>query len=377
MDFALLTIMWVRKRGISAANGQGKLVVLKLDVMGDYVLMRPFLRHLKAQRPSLHITLVGNSVNAELGQMLDADVVDKFVWIDSRGRFLTSLAYRWHILKQIAGIEADMLLHPTENRITRTESLVKLIGAKEKIGVRKADSNLKTDKLYSRLLTPDNKLFEFERQRAFFSLATGLDYSQVEIRGSIQVPSLGTERHSLGKSAGAYAMLFVGAGFAKREWPPESFGEVAEYLHNTKRLRVLIAGTAKDAEKAAIVKRQLPEAVDLTEMKLPMAEILCLMAEASVVVSNESGPVHLAAGLGVHCVSISNGNHFGWYSPYPVAYGLPIVTVLHPAVAALLPLQVAEAQHLYGAGSSLSMAEIAIANVVAAIDKLLPSRSGN
>jgi heptosyltransferase-1 len=371
VDFALLTIVWASKKGIYDANGQEKWVVLKLDVMGDYVLMRPFLRALKEKKPQLHITLICNSVNAELAQLLDGDVVDEFVWVESRGKFLTNIRYRWGILKQIAKIEADVLFHPTENRISRTESIVKLIAAKVKIGVKRSDVLLSTDKLYTKLLSADHHLFEFERQRGYFSNATGLDFCDVEIKGSIRPTKQGNNAKTLGKVSGAYAMLFIGAGFAKREWPPEHFGNLAADLHEKKRLRVLIAGTVRDAAKAARVKKVLPAAEDLTKMKLPMADVLSLMADARLIVSNESGPVHLAAGLGVPCVSISNGNHFGWYSPYPTDYGLPLTTVLHPTVQALLPIQQAEAERIYGPGSNLPMGEITLAEVQAAVDKLL------
>jgi ADP-heptose:LPS heptosyltransferase len=48
-----------------------------------------------------------------------------------------------------------------------------------------------------------------------------------------------------------------------------------------------------------------------------LPELLDLMKSAAAVVSNDTGPAHLAIALGVPSVVVVGGGHFGSFVPYP------------------------------------------------------------
>jgi heptosyltransferase-2 len=98
---------------------------------------------------------------------------------------------------------------------------------------------------------------------------------------------------------GRYAVLCPGAeyGPAKR-WP--YFGELAEKLN----MPVVLLGSAKDAESARNLRgRNLVG-------KTTLDEAICIIAGAALVVSNDSGLMHVAAALGRPQVAL-----FGSSSP--------------------------------------------------------------
>jgi ADP-heptose:LPS heptosyltransferase len=53
--------------------------------------------------------------------------------------------------------------------------------------------------------------------------------------------------------------------------------------------------------------------------KTNLAQLLDLMANAALVVSNDTGPAHLSIALGRSTVVIVGGGHFGSFVPYPDA----------------------------------------------------------
>jgi ADP-heptose:LPS heptosyltransferase len=53
--------------------------------------------------------------------------------------------------------------------------------------------------------------------------------------------------------------------------------------------------------------------------KLTLIELVSVMAESKLVITNDSGPFHIAVALGKRVVCISNGNNYGRFTPYPAA----------------------------------------------------------
>ena len=99
--------------------------------------------------------------------------------------------------------------------------------------------------------------------------------------------------------------LAPGAAFgpAKR-WLPERFGGLADRLIGALNADVLIFGSAAErplAEKIASVMKHTP-AIAAGETSL--RQLLALMARCRLIVANDSGPMHLAAALGVPLVAV-------------------------------------------------------------------------
>lgn len=109
----------------------------------------------------------------------------------------------------------------------------------------------------------------------------------------------------LGLTASARtAVLCVGAeyGPAKR-WPPQHFAELGKKLHG-QGFRVWLVGSAKDAEAGSEAARLSGGAcLDLCG-KTSLDEVVDLLASASVVVSNDSGLMHVAAALGKPLIAL-------------------------------------------------------------------------
>jgi heptosyltransferase-2 len=114
---------------------------------------------------------------------------------------------------------------------------------------------------------------------------------------------LGTQGFSKGETL---IGVNPGAAWATKRWPPKKFAEVLDLLGQKGRLRFLLLGDAKDLfaceEVASRVKRG--GRIIVSAGKTSLGQLMGLIARCRVMLTNDSGPMHLAVGLGVPVVAL-------------------------------------------------------------------------
>ena len=110
----------------------------------------------------------------------------------------------------------------------------------------------------------------------------------------------------IGEISGDYCVIVPGARWKTKVWPAENFGEAASMLP----LRSVVIGSGPDAEIAErVVSSSGGKAVSVAG-RTTLPELIGIMRGARLVISNDSGPMHIAAACGVPVVAI-----FGPTSP--------------------------------------------------------------
>jgi ADP-heptose:LPS heptosyltransferase len=103
-----------------------------------------------------------------------------------------------------------------------------------------------------------------------------------------------------------------------RRWPFRQFLEVAEKCL-AQGLRVVFVGAGQEAfAKPMIAALGHPGAID-TIGALKLGELVDVLKHAACVITNDTGPGHLALGVGTPTVLIAGGGHYGSFVPYPDA----------------------------------------------------------
>jgi len=117
-----------------------------------------------------------------------------------------------------------------------------------------------------------------------------------------------------GLAAKPLAVLTPGTIWETKHWPPESFARVARHLADS-GWAVVLAGAPRDRPRCQSVAAGCPEAVDLCG-RTKLSELVALIRRARICVTNDSGPMHLAAALGTPLVSIFGPTDPVWIGPY-------------------------------------------------------------
>lgn len=119
---------------------------------------------------------------------------------------------------------------------------------------------------------------------------------------------------------GPLVVVHPGASAASRRWPPARFAEVARALATQAGAHVLVTGSDSERDTVQAVcaganhARVVPLAGALT-----LGEMGALLEAADLLVSNNTGPVHLAAALGTPVVdlyALTNPQHTPWQVPH-------------------------------------------------------------
>ena len=101
-----------------------------------------------------------------------------------------------------------------------------------------------------------------------------------------------------------WIVLSPGASCRSKRWPAERFGELAEKIAAQYPVQFIAAGTA--AETPLIAKMQKSSAVPVHDLsgRLSIGMLGILLKDAALLISNDSGPVHVASAVGTPVISI-------------------------------------------------------------------------
>jgi heptosyltransferase-2 len=111
-------------------------------------------------------------------------------------------------------------------------------------------------------------------------------------------------------------VLCPGARFgpAKR-WPVPRFAELAARLVYDLNTEVAVAGAKDDVWAERAIAAHAGPGVRRLVGKTTLAEVVGLLGQANVVVSNDSGAMHLAAALGTRVVALFGSSNPDWTGP--------------------------------------------------------------
>jgi len=350
------------------------LLLIRLDAIGDYVLFRNFIEVLKKSEKykDYSITLLGNIAWKNLCEELDGEFIDNFIWLD-RDRFNKDFLYRYQKLQEIVSSGYEVALNSVYSReFSYGDAIIKLINANEKIGsvadvsnIRKWQKNI-SDKYYDVLVPAKSELmFEFDRNKEFFE-------NLLSIKLDIKKPHIDLKPKKLPfELPEKYAILFIGASASFRKWNIEGFSKIGEYLKNQFGYEIVLCGALSDKDDALRFKECFDGSyIDLVG-KTSLIELLHVIYNGNLMIANETSAPHFAVSLEMtNIFVISNGNHYGRFTPYPKDMAPNYHVIYHPVIEKDLD-DYERLSNSYGYGSNLDINEISFESVKRKIDGTL------
>ncbi|HET7695595.1 MAG TPA: glycosyltransferase family 9 protein [Vicinamibacterales bacterium] len=119
--------------------------------------------------------------------------------------------------------------------------------------------------------------------------------------GDVPSPALEALRHRIGPRP--FALINAGAAWPNKRWPPERFGQLAAFLREACGLEpVVLWGPGEEALAARVTAGSSGTAVEAP--RTGVVDLVALARAASLVVSGDTGPLHIAAAVGTPTVSL-------------------------------------------------------------------------
>ena len=95
--------------------------------------------------------------------------------------------------------------------------------------------------------------------------------------------------------------FFPGAGHPSRRWPLERFAELAEYLARNDDVRPIVFAGPEERELLPRIKELFPRSAVVFD-RLTIPQMAAAQARLAALVSNDTGPMHVAAAAGTPVV---------------------------------------------------------------------------
>lgn len=309
-----------------------RILCVRLDRLGDILMTTPAIHALRAAMPGRHITLLTSSVGAQAAPFLSD--VDDVIAYDApwHGPTGTSRQAEFAMQRRLeAGhFDAAAIFTVYSQSALPAAMLCYLAGIGRRLAhCRENPYGLLTDWVCE--TEPHAGVrHEVERQLAL-AASVGATCADTRMRFHVGNPAreaLSTRLAARGIAPyGPWFVLHPGASAPSRRYPPERFGEVAGRLARSSPWPILLTGSADEAPLIGAAIAAAGPAVrarlhDLSGL-LNIAELAALIERAAVLVSNNSGPVHLASALATPVVdlyALTNPQHTPWQTEQRVLF---------------------------------------------------------
>ena len=287
-------------------------LVVRIDGIGDMVLFHPAFQHYAQAlgvAPS-EITILGCRSWAALAPAFFPGI--KFHAIDEHA-YDRSPLYRFKVSLWLRRQNfAVALLDSFMRKPLVADSLIYVSGAPTRI-VAKPYLSPKTQRLFDWYLarcqrvvdTGPHPTHEIPRHFTFVSALAR--------RSVAPEPPRLPWRENMPAVKQPYAIINFGANEPGRRWAFENFLAVATEIKKRGLAVVFVGGPAEAAYKNRLGGQGFVDLIGATTLD----ELLDLLRHAALVVTSETGPAHLAIGLGAPTVTILGGGQFGGWMPFP------------------------------------------------------------
>lgn len=333
---ALQPWRWLRNSRRPAARPAEveRVLLIKFWGIGSLQLLTPAVRALREAHPGARLELLTLSENGDFASRLG--VFDEVLQLDVR-------CSGWHrVFLRIA-----LLLAGLRDRrydavydfefFTRFSALVAFVAKAPKT------TGFCSHSIWRGGLHTEEVSFNryWHVARNFRALAGGEDGHPVSPEDLTPLRVQDSDRDRRDRRLGRdirYVVLNANAGrlSLERRWPRENFVELARRLLDSTELDLVWIGSASERAHVADIVRELrSDSARLHDVcgDLDIGELGALLEGASLVLSNDSGPMHLAAALGAPTLGLFGPETPQMYAPLgPRAEALYKPTVCSPCI---------------------------------------------
>jgi heptosyltransferase-2 len=297
-----------------------RILVVKPDAVGDFILATPFLRELRRSFPKTHITLVVHPRVLSLAE--NCPHVNRILAFDPSVPRAASTEYRQLRALGFAltkcsrfGVDLAVLARSGDDYYDGYQLMLGCAPSRI-AGFTSILSRI--DGLHWKSLVPTHAMIlpatvpshEVTRNLNLLKAiggTVGSEQLELWLTADDKMKTNGwLHRVTVDKHVPKIA-LGIGAADEARRWPAERFAELCKFLIEEYDAQLILIGAgAEDAADAATIVRltessHVLNAVDAFSLR----ETAALLENGQLFVGNDSGPMHLAAAVGIPVVEIS------------------------------------------------------------------------
>jgi ADP-heptose:LPS heptosyltransferase len=272
----------------------------------------PLLRALRGAHPQARIVLLASPVNAAV--MESNRWLDDVILFDKR-RYLEGATLRTGAIRELfASLRNpgfDLVLTPATVSMSGTSDLLAMATrAPVRIGPGSLEGRRNPSAAAYTHPVPLDWSGQPHRHQTLRNLdiAAALRLPDVPLHSEITLKQNEVDgaKSFLSKhfqDSGSFIVYHPGAGKPPNRWPADRFARLAREVAAETRLGILVTSGSFDREPVGAMAEGLGRAFTLVENR-PIREVAAILAMARLVVSNDTGIMHVAAAVGTPVLSL-------------------------------------------------------------------------
>ncbi len=278
------------------------IVVFTKNWLGDVIFETPAIRTIKENFPDAHLIAI---TPRPCVPILEANpYVDEIIPFDDR-KEEKSFIQKWRLVQKLRKrpIDKAYLFH----RAQKHAYLAFVAGARERIGY----STKWRSYLLTRAVSEQEDLVHDVQYFLDLLRADGLKITGDYPYEFYYLPEDETKAQSLlsenGLTADKLVAINPGANWAPKRWPIEYFSELAHRLIERYGVQIVVTGNEDDALLAnRILTNGRPHHPSIVSLcgKTTIRQLGALYSKCRLVISNDTGPLHVAGGVGANVIGI-------------------------------------------------------------------------
>lgn len=287
-----------------------RILVTFLMHLGDLTLTTPFIRALRNAAPSAHLMMLVDEKLADVVRFNPC--LDEVLTVDKKGNDNNPAAL-WRLARRLGRLDLDILinLHPNER--------CSFIAASTKVKKRCGTSHPLFRPRWD-LWTPlDRKRHAAEM---YLDVLTQLGVPRREHNGleTFPGPDHRSEAEIFWRKRGVseetrLVGFNIGSAVETKRWAPERFARVADSLAADGYLPVFFGSRGELAMVAEAVSHMTTRPIVATG-RFDIGTLIAALGRCRLVITNDSGPMHLAISQKVPIVALYGPSHTDLYGPY-------------------------------------------------------------
>ena len=281
--------------------------ILRLSAIGDACHVVPIVRTLQQAWPATQLTWIIGRSEARLMRLLDGV---EFITVDKRA----SLAGFTALRRELAERRFEVLLHM--QLALRASLVASCVPARVKLGFDRARARELQWLFTNARIAPHTREHVLD---SFFGFPAALGITERLLRWDLQLPP----------EAQAYAARLVPdsqptlvispcSSHPSRNWRAARYAAVAEHAVGRHGMRVILAGgpTASEQRMGAAIEQACHVPLTNQVGKDTLPELLALLGRATVLLTPDSGPAHMATMVGTPVVGLYAATNPARSGPY-------------------------------------------------------------
>jgi lipopolysaccharide heptosyltransferase I len=284
-----------------------RILIVRLSALGDIIHALPVLFAIKRELPSVSVDwLVEDSYASVLALVPE---LDRRIIVRAKSPGGVDEAIRFGggglgYLRAVSFLRAQRYDAALDLQgLIKSAVWARLSGAKRVIGFKRGYlREPQAVRFYSETVMPPQSGHVIDKNLSVLS-ALNVPDSPMTIR--LQAAAAPDVVAAIAAAGGPckFIVLNPGAAWPNKRWPADRFGAVAAALFRRTRLRSLITWGPSERELAESVVASSGGAAKLAPAT-SVADLAVLLRDAAVVVSGDTGPLHIAAAMGTPLVGL-------------------------------------------------------------------------